>query len=63
VDAFETASNAELRPHRLEGTLAFMFETRFAQRVTAYAARSEQFQKDYAAYGHRLKKHFDPNRP
>ena len=36
VDAFEGASNAELKPHKLEGTMAFMFETRFPQRVTAY---------------------------
>ena len=40
-----------------------MFETRFPQRVTAYAAGLEQFQKDYGAYGHALKKHFDPNQP
>ena len=37
-EAFERASNAELKPHKLEGTMAFMFETRFPQRVTAYAA-------------------------
>jgi homogentisate 1,2-dioxygenase len=63
VDAFERASNAELKPHKLEGTLAFMFETRFPQRVTAYAAQCEALQKDYGAYGHRLKKHFNPNQP
>ena len=62
-DAFEAASNAELKPHRLTGTLAFMFETRFPQRVTAYAAGIEQLQKDYGYYGHALKRHFDPNRP
>ena len=61
VDAFEDASNAELKPRRLEGTLAFMFETRFPQRVTAYAAGIEQFQKSYGDYGHALKKHFNPN--
>ena len=38
VDAFEKASNVELKPHKLEGTLAFMFETRFPQKVTAFAA-------------------------
>jgi homogentisate 1,2-dioxygenase len=63
VDAFETASNADLKPQRLEGTLAFMFETRLPQRVTAYAAQSDAFQKDYGGYGRRLKKHFDPARP
>ena len=40
VDAFEGASNAELKPHKLEGTMAFMFETRFPQQVTAFAAQS-----------------------
>jgi len=60
VDAFEGASNAELKPHKLEGTMAFMFETRFPQRVTAFAAQSKSLQKGYGAYGHRLKKHFNP---
>ena len=36
--AFEHASNVELKPVKLAGTLAFMFETRFPQRVTRYAA-------------------------
>jgi homogentisate 1,2-dioxygenase len=61
VDAFEGASNAELKPHKLEGTMAFMFETRFPQRLTAFAAQSKSLQKGYGAYGHRLKKHFNPN--
>src|SRR5215470_5306479 len=61
VDAFEGASNADLKPHKLEGTMAFMFETRFPQRVTAFAARSESLQKGYGSYGRRLKKHFNPN--
>ena len=60
VDAFEGASNAELKPHKLGGTMAFMFETRFPQRVTAFAAQSKSLQKGYGAYGHRLKKHFNP---
>jgi homogentisate 1,2-dioxygenase len=62
VEAFERASAVELKPHKLENTLAFMFECRFPQRVTDYAAKSDAFQKDYAAYGHQLKKHFDPSR-
>jgi homogentisate 1,2-dioxygenase len=60
VDAFEGASNAELKPRKLEGTMAFMFETRFPQRVTAYAAGAPEFQKGYGAYGQRLKKNFNP---
>jgi len=59
VDAFEGASNAELKPHKLERTMAFMFETRFPQRVRAFAAQSKSLQKGYGAYGHRLKKHFN----
>lgn len=61
-DAFEAASKAELRPHKLEGTLAFMFETRFPQRVTTYAARHESLQTNYGAYGRSLRKLFDPTR-
>ncbi len=40
---------------------AFMFETRFPQRVTAYAAGAAEMQKDYGGYGQRLHKHFNPN--
>ena len=61
VDAFEAASNVELRPKKLEGTMAFMFETRYPQRVTAYAAQADERQTGYAAYGRRLEKHFNPN--
>ncbi len=62
-DTFEKASNSTLAPHKLEGTLAFMFETRFRQRVTQYAAGHESLQKDYARYGNRLTKHFNPHQP
>lgn len=62
VEAFEKASNVELKPHKLEGTLAFMLETRFPQRVTAFAAQTEVLQKEYGGYGHQLQKHFDPTR-
>ncbi len=60
MDAFEKASEAELQPHRLENTLAFMFETRFAQRVTRFAAETPALQADYGDYGQRLRKHFQP---
>jgi homogentisate 1,2-dioxygenase len=39
-----------------------MFETRFPQRITAFAAETPARQQDYGAYGHRLTKHFDPSR-
>jgi homogentisate 1,2-dioxygenase len=61
-DAFEGASNAQLKPHKLENTMAFMFETRFPQRVTAYAANAPELQESYGDYGHALAVHFDPNK-
>jgi homogentisate 1,2-dioxygenase len=63
VDAFERASSVELKPHKLEGTLAFMFETRFLHKVTRFAAESEALQKDYGAYGRKPTKLFDPRKP
>jgi len=60
VDAFEKASQAELKPVKLTNTMAFMFETRFMQRVTRYAAESPALQKDYADYGKKLRKRFTP---
>jgi homogentisate 1,2-dioxygenase len=62
-DAFEGASNADLKPHKLTGTMAFMFETRFPQRVTAYAAGLPQLQPGYRNYGATLVKHFNPAQP
>jgi homogentisate 1,2-dioxygenase len=62
VEAFEGASNASLAPHRLTGTMAFMFETRFMQRVSAYAAGAPERQAAYGEYGHALRRHFDPGR-
>jgi homogentisate 1,2-dioxygenase len=62
AQAFEHASNVELKPVKLANTLAFMFETKFRQRVTKYAAESSALQPDYIACWTDLKKHFDPNR-
>jgi homogentisate 1,2-dioxygenase len=59
-DAFEGASNAELKPHKLEGTLAFMFETRFPQRVTKFAADLPTLQDNYIDCWAGLKKNFEP---
>lgn len=60
--AFEHASNVELKPVKLENTLAFMFETRFRQRVTQYAATLDTLQDNYVDCWSGLKKHFDPSR-
>ena len=63
LDAFEHASTVELKPVKLANTMAFMFETRFAQKVTRYAAESAPLQADYPDVWSGLKRHFDPNRP
>lgn len=63
TDAFEHASSVELKPVKLTNTLAFMFETRFPQRVTKYAAELDTLQPDYMACWRGLKKRFDPNNP
>ncbi|MGI4802557.1 MAG: homogentisate 1,2-dioxygenase domain-containing protein, partial [Janthinobacterium lividum] len=59
----ERASTVDLAPHKLTGTMAFMFETRFPQKVTAFAATAPQRQSSYADYGAALVKRFDPTRP
>ncbi|WP_104493788.1 homogentisate 1,2-dioxygenase [Paracoccus denitrificans] len=58
-DAFEGASNADLKPEKLEETMSFMFETRFPQHLTEFAAREAPMQKDYIEVWNRLEKKFD----
>ena len=55
---FEKASQAELRPHKIDGTLAFMFETKFACRPTAFALQTPALQSDYDACWNGFIKHF-----
>jgi homogentisate 1,2-dioxygenase len=61
--AFDHASNSELKPVKLTGTMAFMFETRYPQRVTKHAAETPTLQDDYADCWKGLEKRFDPNKP
>jgi homogentisate 1,2-dioxygenase len=44
---FEKAVAADLQPHRLADTLAFMFETRLAIRPTRFALDTPALQADY----------------
>ncbi|MBO9501958.1 homogentisate 1,2-dioxygenase [Brevundimonas sp. A19_0] len=44
---YEAAVAADLTPHKIEGTLAFMFETRAPIRVTKWAESSPLMQLDY----------------
>jgi len=47
VATHEKASKAELRPHKIEDTLAFMWESRYVFRPTAAALAAKELQKDY----------------
>jgi len=44
---FARASTAELKPHYLADTLAFMFETRLVARPTRFALETPALQRDY----------------
>jgi homogentisate 1,2-dioxygenase len=59
AEAFEHASNMELKPARQSNTMAFMLETRFPQHVTKYAASSPTLQRSYIECWDGIKKHFD----
>ena len=48
ADAFAQASQAQLAPHKLDHTLAFMLESRYAFRPTAYALQSSALDTAYA---------------
>jgi homogentisate 1,2-dioxygenase len=41
------AMAAELKPHNIDDTLAFMFESRWVWRPTAFALSCPQLQSDY----------------
>ncbi len=44
---FDKASTAELKPHKIDNTLAFMFESRYVFEPTAFAMSTPALQKDY----------------
>jgi len=57
--AFEGASNADLGPEKLDNTMSFMFETRFPQHLTRFAATEAPLQDDYIDCWDGLEKKFD----
>ena len=57
--AFEGASNGKLAPHKLDNTMSFMFETRFPQHLTTFAATEAPLQDDYIECWDGLEKKFD----
>jgi homogentisate 1,2-dioxygenase len=58
VETFEKASNVELKPHKLENTMAFMFESRAPYLVTDFALSQGFLQSDYQDCWQGFKKHF-----
>lgn len=62
VDAFEKASHGELCPTKLEGTMAFMFESCFSVAVTPWAqVGCQRLDQDYYKCWQGLKKNFNPS--
>jgi homogentisate 1,2-dioxygenase len=59
ASGFEKASRSELQPVKLDHTLAFMFETRFPQMLTRYAAGLDTLQDNYMDCWKGLKKRFN----
>lgn len=57
-EAFEKASSAPLAPHKLDNTLAFMFETRYRFVPTEYAMNGGALDADYAQCWQGLKDEF-----
>ena len=62
LDAFEKASNADLQPQKLAGTMAFMFESRYIIRPTKFAMETAQLQHEYFEVWQGLKKKFNSQR-
>src|SRR3984893_17214305 len=60
AESWAKATRAELKPHKIENTMAFMFESRYAMRLTRYAVESSELQHDYFEGWQGLEKHFSP---
>ncbi|MEO9189740.1 MAG: homogentisate 1,2-dioxygenase [Acetobacteraceae bacterium] len=54
----ESAMGAALAPHKIEGALAFMFETREVLRPTRAALEMAELQRDYDACWNGMRRHF-----
>ncbi len=49
VASHKGATEADLKPHKIDGTMAFMFESRWVIRPTKYALETSELQADYDA--------------
>jgi homogentisate 1,2-dioxygenase len=55
---FDKAGNAELKPHKIENTLAFMWESRYVFQPTRFALGAPQLQKGYDKVWDGFRKNF-----
>ena len=60
VSTFDKASRAALAPHKVENTLAFMFESRWVFAPTRFALECPELQGDYTDCWKGLRKNFRP---
>jgi homogentisate 1,2-dioxygenase len=59
ADAFAKASDADLKPQKLSGTMAFMFESRYILRPTRFALETDALlQTNYFEVWQNLPKNF-----
>ena len=58
AETFDRASGAELKPHQITDTLAFMCETRLPVRPTRWALEAKILQHEYYECWQGLKRHF-----
>jgi homogentisate 1,2-dioxygenase len=57
---FDSASSAKLEPHKLEQTMAFMFESRYLIQPTRFALECPELQSDYRDCWTDLERNFPP---
>lgn len=62
ADAFSKASAVDLKPHKIENSLAFMFESRTPYLVSDFAMSGDFLQKDYQNCWQDFKKNFKNER-
>ena len=58
AETFARATEADLKPQYLGGTLAFMFETQLVLTPTRFALETDCLQHEYFQVWQSLKKHF-----
>ncbi len=60
ANAFEAASEMDLKPQKLDQTMAFMFETRYPFELTSFATQKGLLQDNYQDCWKDLKSKFNP---